>query len=444
MKTDERDLEFAPDLLRVQRQLPSPLPSAVMYTMLCLLGLIALWAYFGRLDIVATAHGKIVPQSFLKILQPSEPGVVREILVRDGDTVVAGQVLMRMDRQIAAAERRVIESELGYRILQVRRIEAELSGVPLERQAADDRIQFDQMEALLHARIQAQRDAVNAERASLTKAEGELSSAREIENKLRQTGPIFQAQAQGWDQLAREGFASRLLALDRQRQHVDSVQDQRAQLHQVESLKASVDQSAARLLQVQSNYRRQLHDERADALAHRHRLQQELDKILHRAEALELRAPQTGVVKDLATHTPGTVVAPGTILLTLVPRDDPLLAEVWIGNADAALVASKQKVRLKVAAYPFQKHGMLDGTVQQISADASENAGGGNALKSLQDGAYRTLVTLESSHLQSAGDRLPLISGMRVTAEIHLGTRTVLEYLLSPIQKLVHDSGREP
>ena len=94
-------------------------------------------------------------------------------------------------------------------------------------------------------------------------------------------------------------------------------------------------------------------------------------------------------MKDLATHTPGTVVAPGTILLTLVPHDEPLVAEVWVGNIDAGFVQYNQKARVKLAAYPFQKYGML------------------------------------------------------VSAEIHLGTRSVLEYLLSPVQKVTHEAGRE-
>ena len=84
-------LDFAPDMLRVQRQAPSPLPRVVMYVLLALLGVMIVWAFVGRLDIVATAQGKLVPQSFLKIVQPAEQGIVREILVKDGDTVARGR-----------------------------------------------------------------------------------------------------------------------------------------------------------------------------------------------------------------------------------------------------------------------------------------------------------------------------------------------------------------
>ena len=124
----------------------------------------------------------------------------------------------------------------------------------------------------------------------------------------------------------------------------------------------------------------------------------------HRHSLLELKAPQAGIVKDLATHTPGTVVAPGTILLTLVPHDEPLVAEVWVENIDAGFVQAEQKVRVKLAAYPFQKYGMLDGVVKQVSADAQEKPESGNpAIKSAQQAAYRALINLGSGHLESQG-----------------------------------------
>jgi HlyD family secretion protein len=135
-------------------------------------------------------------------------------------------------------------------------------------------------------------------------------------------------------------------------------------------------------------------------------------------------------------------VAPGTILLTLVPKDEPLQAEVWVANIDAGFVHATQKARVKLAAYPFQKYGMLDGAVRQISADAQDksDAQGG---QNLRDAAYRTLISLDREHLESHGRRLRLVPGMIVNAEIHLGTRTVFEYLLSPVQKVAHEAGRE-
>ena len=439
MKTDA--LDFAPDMVRMQAQAPSPLPRAVMYLLLGLLATMTVWAIFGRLDIVASAQGKIVPQGFLKIVQPAEPGIVRDILVKDGDSVEQGQTLIRMDARLSNADRSTVENELRMRALQLRRIDAELDATPLARAASDDPLVFAQIDAQYRARRQAYRDALEAEAALIAKAEQDLRVAMEIEDKLGKTVPIYRQQAEGWDTLAREGYAGKLMALERQRLYLENAQDLRAQAHNIEALRANIAQSKMRLAQITSNYRQQLHNERVEAELQRHRVQQELDKQQHRSSLLELKAPQAGLVKDLATHTPGTVVAPGAILLTLVPNDEPLIAEVWISNVDAGFVQSKQKVRVKIAAFPFQKYGMVDGTVQHVSADA-QNTDLSKAQAPF-NASYRALIALDIGQPGNPASQLPLAPGMLVNAEIQLGTRSVIEYLLSPIQKVAHEAARE-
>lgn len=162
---------------------------------------------------------------------------------------------------------------------------------------------------------------------------------------------------------------------------------------------------------------------------------------------LELKAPQDGIVKDLATHTLGSVVAPGTVVMTLVPGGDGLLAEVWVTHLDAGLVEAGQAARLKFTAYPFQHYGMISGRVKHISPDASESADQKNAKNAgIQDqpaSSFRALIELPEPFLQAQGKRYRLSPGMQVNAEINLGTRTVLQYLLSPVQKTLHEAGRE-
>ena len=278
----------------------------------------------------------------------------------------------------------------------------------------------------------------------MLKARHDLQSAAEVRSKLEKSVPIYRDQAESWDKLAKEGFAGRLLALDRRRTYVESEHDLKAQTQNVASLNALIPQSEKRIAQITSNYRQQLQNERVEAEGACSRLQQDWDKQQYRSSLLELKAPQSGLVKDLATHTVGTVVAPGTILLTLVPHDEPLVAETWITNIDAGFVQTNQKARIKLAAYPFQKYGMLDGVVRQISADAQEKSDtNGQPVKPMQEAAYRALISLNGVHLESQGQRLRLVPGMLVNAEIHLGTRSVLEYLLSPVQKITHEAGRE-
>src|SRR5687767_11912988 len=115
-------LDFAPSILAIQQRPPSPMPRAVLWTLLALLAILLLWSLIGKLDIVASAEGKLVPQTYVKIVQPADAGIVREILVTEGDRVRAGQVLLRLDTTLSEADTAIVAKEVELRSLQLRRI----------------------------------------------------------------------------------------------------------------------------------------------------------------------------------------------------------------------------------------------------------------------------------------------------------------------------------
>ena len=444
---DPRD--FAPALMRTRDNPPSPFAGWMLKALLLLFGSLLAWAALGRLDIVAVATGKLVPQTYLRIVQPFEQGIVKEILVREGEAVRTGQVLLRMDPRLTDADRRSVENDYKLKQLQLRRIDAEMAGSVIVRRHDDDSGLLAQVEAHYHARRQAYRDAVDAERAALAKAQQDLKAALEVEAKLRKTVPIYKETAEGWTQLAKEGYAGKLMAQERVRQHIENEQDLKAQTQTVASLKATTEQASKRLAQITSNYKQALQNERVEMALQTHKLQEELGKHEHRTGLMELRATQAGIVKDLATHTVGTVAAPGTILMTLVPAGEPLVAEVWVSNDDVGFVRQGQPVKLKLMTYQFQKYGMLDGRVRHVSADASENQNATPASVEIARNkagmplTYKTIVEMHGQELVAQGVKYALTPGMQVAGEIHLGTRTVLEYLLSPVTKAFHEAGRE-
>lgn len=228
------------------------------------------------------------------------------------------------------------------------------------------------------------------------------------------------------------------MANEKSRDRIEKEQELRAQGYAVQSLRSTIRQATMQTGQITSNYRQELLDERVQAEGEYRKLQQEDGKQAHRHELLELKATQDGYVKDIATHTPGTVVSPGTVVMTVIPKNDPIEAEVWITHLDAGFVQPRQHAQVKLAAYPFQKYGMVDGEVSQVSPDATEPD------KTQRDApGYRAMIRLPKPFLENAGKRYKLTPGMQVTAEINLGSRSVLEYLLSPIQKTVFEAGRE-
>jgi len=421
----------------------SPRPRAVLYVLLCILTASVLAVFFGRMDVVAVAPGKLVPMSLLKVVQPADAGVIREILVREGVAVTAGEVMFRMDARLSEADQRILATELALRRLQLRRIEAELAGKPFERRREDPSELFAQVHAQFSARRRAFQDSLEAERSTLAKAVQDLRAAEEVEGKLRRVAPIYREQERAWEQLAREGFAGKLLALERSRTRIENEQDLQAQAAAVSGAQAAIVVSERRIAQLTSIHNRELNNERLEALAQLERLNEDLAKQAHRSEQLELRAPAAGVVKDLATQSNGTVVAPGTILATIVPSGEPLEAEVWVENLDAGQVQPGTKARLKIVAYPFQHHGTFEGVVRHVSADATERPQMSTARSGSAGLYYRALIKLERQAVDATSASAWLAPGMQLAAEMHLGTRSVLEYLLSPLRKTLSEAGRE-
>lgn len=436
-------IDFAPDILRLQQEPPSPLPRAILYLLGTLLVALAVWSTIGRLNIIAVASGKLVPQTYVKVVQPASAGIIKEILVREGDAVKAGQVLARLDPGMSEVDARQVGDQLQIARLSQRRIDAELAGIEPTAQADDVPELFGQMLAQYRARRQAQTDAIDAQRAMLGKAEQDLRAALEMQSKLKQTLPIYQDQEHAWQQLQKEGFAGRLLAEERRRMRIEAQQELKAQVHAIEGYRATITQSRKRMEQLDSNYRQALYSERVDTTAQAEKLEQDQRKQLLRRDLLELRAPQDGTVKDLATHTEGAVLAPGSVLLTIVPANEPLRAEVWVTNLDRGFVHPGQLVKVKVAPYPFQKYGMVEGVITTVGADVTEQPNDSNDQKAPPSHRFRSLVELKSQFLDANGVHHPLTPGMQVDAEIKLGDRTVLEYVLSPVRKAFHEAAHE-
>src|SRR5215831_18107068 len=395
-------IDFAPDILRLQQEPPSPLPRVVFYVLGTLFLLLAIWSAVGRLNIIAVASGKLVPQSYVKVVQPASAGIIKEILVREGDTVRAGQVLARLDPELSEVDSKQVSDQLQIARLTQRRIDAELAGPEPSQQPGDLPDLFAQMLSQYRAHKQAQADAIEAQRAVLRKAEQDLQGALEMQTKLKQTLPIYEEQELAWQQLHKEGFAGRLLAEERRRMRIEAEQELKAQAHSIEGFRATIMQSRKRMEQLDSNYRQALYNERVEATAQAEKLEQDQRKQVLRRELLELKAPQDGTVKDLATHTEGAVLTPGSVLLTIVPANEPLRAEVWVTNLDRGFVHPGQTVKLKVAPYPFQKYGMVEGVVTTVGADVTEQPPNDpNDQKAPPNYRFRGLVELKSQYLDA-------------------------------------------
>lgn len=438
----------------IQNNPPSQTGRIVLWAVSILVILLIIWAALGQLDIIAAAEGKLVPQTLVKIVQPAEAGVVKELLVNEGDSVRAGQVLARLDTTIATADTIGVKSDLQAQSMQARRVEAELRDQPMLAKAGDDAILFSQIHKQYLAHKLAMQDSVEQEHALLQKAQHERKSAAEILSKLEQTLPSYKKTAEAYSKLEKEGYFGNLATAEKQREAIEKSKDLDAQQATVAALNATIQAQQKKLSQIQSNYRAELQKELAEIRQRIAQLQPTLDKSNYKQGLMELKAPQDGIIKDLATTTVGAVVQPGSVVMTLVPKDELLYADVNIKNEDVGFIQIGQQVQIKLATYPFQRYGMLTGKITHLSADATE-ANKGNAANSNTGttdssnpassiATYKARIQLATQTLTDAqGHKLLIAPGMQVVAEINQGKRSVLEYLLSPVQKAVSEAGRE-
>jgi hemolysin D len=391
--------DFRADLLTIQQSPPSNWPRGLMLALVGLVGLLILWAVFAKLDVIATAQGRLVPISFTKVVQPAEAGVVLDILVQDGQAVKAGQVLLRLDARLAQSELGGLSRDVAIKKLSLQRIEAELADTPFVAAIGAPAEVAAQVQAQYRARRQSYQDALSQEIEALNKAKADLLSAQQILSKLRQTVPIYQQSAQAYDKLLKEGFVGEVAANEKKREYVEREQDLKAQEATVQSLQAVIAGGDKKLASIRSNYRSLLENERIDTLTQLNKSGQELDKSTIRSGLLEIKAPNDGIVKDLAVTSKGAVVQAGSLLLNLVPQNEQLQAEVLLSNEDVGFVAQGQKTQIKIAAYPFQKYGLIDGKVSLLSADSADPKQQQQTQQPQL--SYRALVSLNDQHLKN-------------------------------------------
>lgn len=406
----------------------------VLLALMLFFSAFCVWAFVAKLDVVVEAHGKLVPSNFIQLAQPAEDGIVRRVLVRDGDNVAAGQSLIEMDAVFAEEDSTAAAAEVDSLRRKIQRIDAEQSGRVL-----------DSTDVAVMAEYRSRRDAQTAlvmeAQHQYDRAHAELKMASSRVAKYRELAPLASRQADMLARLRDEGFISEAAYNEKRFSQIDSARELDIQVHAEQVAKEALQQAKAALSRVVMNYKQQLAIERTDTLLKLAQAEAALKKHEHRAELQVLRAPVSGIVTGLSVRSAGQVVTAGTSLLSIVPRGEPLRFEGWIRNEDAAFVVLGMPTKVKLSAYPFQKYGWLNGELSWLGIDAETP----DSMRSAQGEPlfYRVRVMLPVQALTVDGKTLEVKPGMQATADLHVGTRTLYEYLTSPLRKISLEAARE-
>lgn len=443
-RRNQHELEFLPAALEIQETPPSPIGRAITWSILLLFSIAVIWAGVGKIDIVAIAHGKVVPSDRTKLIQPIEIGTVRAIHVKNGQSVDKGEILIELDTTTTEADEKRIEHEtVSAQMEQIRAatlIDAVNAGQPGHTldvtwpEQTLPEISTTQQQ-LLQGQWQEFMARMNSLSNEQARRQAELDAVGEIIIKLENTLPLITERAESLKTLSGKQLAPRNAYLEIEQERIEQQQDMAAQKKRREELSATLEQIKEERNAYQAEFRNKALVQLAEAEGKLNSLKQDLIKARQRTYLQKLTAPVDGVVQQLAVHTIGGVVTPAQELMVIVPKEEGIEVEAIVENKDIGFVHEGQTAEVKVDAFPFTKYGVIDAELINVSSDAVPDEKLGLI--------YTSRVLLKQSAMQVVDKMIGLSPGMTVTVEVKTGKRRLIEYIFSPLMQYVDESVRE-
>ena len=356
------------------------------------------WAYNSPVEEVTRGNGNIIPISREQVIQSLDPGIVTEIMVKEGDMVEKDQILMKLDDTRSSAVLRESEAKVANLEATIARLKAEAYGTKLSfPDSVSPELRRREI-AAYKARRQVMVDAIN----------GLSQSKAALDREIAITAPLVS-----------EGYVSEVELLRMRRDSADL---------------------ATQISERRNRYKADANNELLQAESE---LAQSKENVAMRADPVErsqIRAPMRGIVKGIKVTTIGGVVNAGEDIMQIVPVDDKLLVEAYIRPQDIAFIRTGQPALVKVSAYDYSIYGGLEGKVTLVGADTVSNSmqNRANDLKLDPNQVYyRVLVQTENNSLKDKnGKPMPIIPGMVATVDIKTGEKTIFQYLIKPITRM--------
>ena len=439
-------ISFQTDLEEIIEELPPRHLRSSHYYAVLLFVVVLLIAAFVPVEMVVQGSGQLTTDAPPIVLQPIERAIVREVKVRPGDVVVKGQLLATLDPTFADSDVASLSEQQQAVKAQLRRIEAEQSGGVLTLSPSPDSHEllqdtlYRQRQAQYASRMNAYDEEINRAEASIQTIEGnrdfsaqQLDIAQDVED-MRST-------------LWKDRLASKLQLLEAQSMRLRAAREHQDSIDRIAELRHLAQSKRAERQAFIDDWRRALLEDLVIKRAETARLTESLVKASRMRDLVRITAPQDGVVLDVARRSVGSVLREAEPLITLVPSGAPLIAEIMIGSSDVGYTKTGNAVAIKVDAFPYQRHGMLDGRLAYISEasfSTQTDAETPSQRRPTANAFHRVRVALPKAELNQMSEGARLIPGMTVSADIKVGSRSVLSYFLNPVTRGLDESMREP
>jgi len=440
-KLASEKLAFLPAALEIQAAPPAKWSRSLLWVIILLLSLAIAWASWAEIDIIATAQGKLVPSGQVKVIQPLENGVVKNIFVKEGQQVQAGDKLIALDTTTSQADVDRLKNEwLGYtrdlarQQLFLDKLEAQSKHPGLPAEVDDSQLPINQR-LLLASSWQEYLSKQDGYLSEITKLLAEKQATQIKVIRLEKTLPLIREREQSYLTLLSSSAVSKNQYLELKQQRIEQEETLNLERVNVEQINAAVLTARQNLATYLAETRRYTLQEINQLSRQGESLNQELTKATRLTELRVLTAPVDGVVEELAIATIGGVVTGAQELLRIVPRGQTLEVNAGLLNKDIGFVQIGQTAEIKIDSFPFTKYGVIDGQVTDISADAIEDEKLGLL--------FPLKASLVGEQMNVDGKWVNLKPGMSVTVEIKTGTRRLMEFLLAPLMRGVSEGARE-
>ncbi|RCK49822.1 hypothetical protein TH25_12420 [Thalassospira profundimaris] len=436
-----QERQFLPAAIEIMETPANPIGRAVALSLAGFFIIALGWAVIGEVDVVAVAQGRLVPTGGVKQIQPLEMGTVRAIHVRDGQHVLAGDLLLELDPTESEADKGQLLHERDASALDIARLKTFLDGLEnreipaLPRHAALNDEILQTAEQKLRSDLAAFFAKLAAKDAEAAKLRAERASIKAEIAKSRELLPLLVEREGSLSGLVSEGISTKPVWLEVKQQLIETKSNLEIYRNRLEEADASIMAAEKDRENLIAQTKQQTLEKLLDARNKFETAVITLRKAESRENRQQLRAPVSGTIQQLSVHTVRGVVSPAESLMVVVPDDAELEVVAKIQNKDAGFVRTGQAAVIKIDSFPFTRYGKIDGKIKSISRDAIQDEDLGLV--------YEVRATLDTSEIFADGRLVKLTPGMTASVEVKTGKRRIIEFLLSPVMKYGDEALRE-